>query len=89
MTYVICNRKQGSVFVDTGGLIRFFDHSYQTHKNAGPAFITSTGIIQYMDHGRLHRINGPAMIFYDGRKEYWVDDTELTSSEFFIKYGAL
>lgn len=33
-------------------------------------------------NGRLHKTNGPAYEYADGTKEWYVDDTELTESEF-------
>lgn len=37
--------------------------------------IDNYGIKQYRNNeGRLHRYDGPAVIYADGRKEWWIDN---------------
>jgi len=50
-----------------------------THRVNGPAIITArnTQIWYYM--GKRHRLDGPAVTYYDGYKEWWVDNVGVTS----------
>jgi|ERR1700691_615014 len=38
----------------------------------------SNGTLQYYLNGLLHREDGPAIIRKDGRKEYWLNDENIT-----------
>jgi len=39
-----------------------------------PTYISSTGTkMWYNRDGQLHRTTGPAVIYYDGQKEWWVN----------------
>lgn len=36
----------------------------------------------FMQNGKLHRLDGPAIIRKNGDKEYWIQGVKLTESEF-------
>ena len=47
------------------------------------AYTNSNGTIRYYnEYGDLHNPNGPALIWPDGEKEYWINDKELTEADF-------
>ncbi|MHB8318135.1 MAG: hypothetical protein ACYDEP_02720 [Acidimicrobiales bacterium] len=46
------------------------------HRVDGPAFMSSY-VDKWYRHGRLHRAGGPAVIYYDGRREWWEDNKRI------------
>lgn len=76
--------------VGSKGHIRIHNSYYgNLHRLNGPAAIYWHGIVEYWVDGNLHRTDGPAVIDSDGNKEYWVDHIEMSSEEFFLKYGTV
>ena len=52
------------------------------HNPYGPAFIRKSGYKEYWIEDNLHRLDGLAIIFSDGRGEYYINDERLTEEEF-------
>ena len=46
-----------------------------------PAIVALDGYKSYWKNGRLHRDNGPAVIYQNGDVEYWLDGQRLTKEE--------
>jgi hypothetical protein len=44
--------------------------------------IRDFGIEEWWIHGKLHRIDGPAIEYPSGRKEWWINDEEFSKEEF-------
>lgn len=58
------------------------------YRIAGPSCIREYGAIWFTARGgMIHRVDGPAVINADGRKEYWVLGERLDSFEFFTLFG--
>lgn len=45
--------------------------------------------IRIKNKQRIHRLDGPAIMWSNGTVEYWINDEYLTRSEFFIKTSKL
>lgn len=87
---VTCNYKGGGRYVEPNGYIRFYDHSYQTHRVSGPAMIWSDGAIIYSFNGETHREDGMACISTIGVPPgYYIHGKFVSPEEFFLKYGVL
>ena len=54
------------------------------HNPYGPAIITSNGHKLYYMEGKCHRLDGPAIIYCDGKEEYCINGYSLTKEEFEI-----
>lgn len=85
-------KASGPCVITTTGRV-FFSQSIEVpnyRNHCGPIDIHADGFIAYRNiFDESHRINGPAMIYADGSKEYWVSGKQLPADEFFIKYGVL
>lgn len=44
-----------------------------------------TTMTEYWVDGKLHREDGPAVIFSDGHKEWWLNDVNVSAIEVFEK----
>lgn len=64
-------------------------YNTQMGRDCGPAYISPSGHIAFRSHRKLHRIDGPATIYADGVKEYWIDGKQLNELEFFAMYGVM
>jgi hypothetical protein len=45
-------------------------------------YANENGTVTWFKDGVLHREDGPAVEFTDGRKYWWLNDVELTEEEF-------
>jgi len=45
-------------------------------------------MMYYNEYGQLHRDDGPAIEYPDGRKEWWVNGQQLTQFEHWVLTGA-
>ena len=52
------------------------------HNPYGPAFITKNGAEQYWIEDKLHRLDGPAIIWPDGYTEYCINGEYLSKEQF-------
>lgn len=86
------NRKEGPATINNDGLVAFKKKvrtlTVRTRAK-GPSIINSNGQIEYMKHGLNHRVDGPAVIYSDSSKEYWINGKKIDPTEFFLKYGVL
>ena len=55
------------------------------HNPYGPAYINKQGYKEYFIDGKIHRLDGPALIFNNYDQQYWINDECLTKQEFEIK----
>lgn len=55
--------------VDDYGVIRYFNHLGDLHREDGPAIIWPSGVQEWYINGCLHRLDGPAAIYNDS--QYW------------------
>lgn len=83
-------RKHGPCTIHVNGHIYFSQLSRSSdNRKAGPSAIYASGLITYTNpKGMYHRTAGPAIINADGTKEYRINGKEISSTEFFLKYGA-
>lgn len=64
------------LILDSGGV-------YIKNKIIGP-----TGMVKYRDdENRNHRSDGPAVIWSDGKKEYWINGRKIEGIELFVLSG--
>lgn len=83
-------RERGPSFISISGTIYFSQLSASTlGRIKGPATIDANGKISYRNGGHLHRTTGPAVITAGGCKTYWVHNTMMPATEFFLKYGVI
>ena len=54
------------------------------HNPYGPACTDKNGYKAYIIEGKLHRLDGPAVIWSNGDKEYCINNQYLTPEEFEI-----
>jgi hypothetical protein len=54
------------------------------HREDGPGYETSDYKAFYIN-GELHRENGPAIEYYNGGKEWWINDIQYTEQEYKIE----
>ena len=55
------------------------NHFMQTYK----VMVDKNKTIRWFnDKGELHRLDGPAIEYADGYKEWWVDNKKMTEKEF-------
>lgn len=81
-------RKTGPVYIRSPGLIRFCNsESHVNSRKVGPSLVFSDGEVHYYLFDKLHRTNGPAVIYDTGDKEYWINGERLDQFEYFLKYG--
>ena len=52
------------------------------HNPYGPAVINRVGYKEYAIDGKLHRLDGPAVIFANDEEEYWINHEQLSKEEF-------
>ena len=55
----------------------------ERHREEGkPAVVSANGYTAWYQHGRLHREDGPAVIHPDGRQEFYLQDTAVSSEAY-------
>lgn len=82
-------REHGPSYISNTGYLEFSQCSSQwlSRTNGGPSSITADGNVSYTNHeGQLHRTTGPALIYGNGNKEYFVNGFPWQPVEFFSKY---
>lgn len=84
-------RERGPCAIYPDGTVYFAQLSrFSYNRRAGPAIISPNGYVRHHNkHGQYHRADGPAIIHEDGNKEYWIDNNQYFSEEFFVKYGVI
>lgn len=60
------------------GRKEFLDDEGLYHSDDGPALIFTSGSYFYYYHGGLHRIDGPAVNWHHGKKEWFIHGTDIT-----------
>lgn len=45
-------------------------------ENDKPAAVFKNGVCKWYKHGKLHRESGPAVVYSNGKVEYWIDGEE-------------
>lgn len=83
--------EKGPDYVTTDGAVYFRQSTSRwVFRQHGASCITPGGHVEYTDkRGSAHRTDGPAKIWEDGSKEYWVDGIRLPEDEFFLTYGVM
>ena len=51
----------------------WFDEYHNKSREDGPAIIGKSGVKYWYRKGNLHCLEGPAISWPDGYKEYWID----------------
>lgn len=84
------HRETGPAVITTSGDVSFFErHSAYANRKRGPAGISPKGYIFYDNKAGYHRLDGPAVIYADGTKEYWVNGGFIDQLSYFATYGAM
>jgi len=52
------------------------------HNPYAPAYIDLAGYKVYYIEGKIHRLDGPAVMWANGEEEYWINGEELSKEEF-------
>ena len=52
------------------------------HNPYGPAHTSKNGYKAYWIEGKIHRIDGPAVIYSDFEEQYWINHEQLSKEEF-------
>ena len=52
------------------------------HNPYGASVMYKDGTKYYFFENKIHRLDGPAVIWPDGEEEYWINDKYLTKEEF-------
>lgn len=58
-----------------------YSYNGNRHRDNGPAEKDEYGNLFWYKHGKLHREDGPAVITYDGREEYFLEGESLGKIE--------
>lgn len=84
-------RKRGPCTIHSDGTVYFSQLDRSTYnRSKGPCIIYPTGYMRYQSiNAARHRTDGPAEIFADGSKQYWIDDNGVSVDEFFLKFGVI
>ena len=64
--------------VYTNGVIEIRDAEVRLHCIDGPAFENKWGHKEWLRHGKLHRLEGPAIVYPNGTVYYCINGKELT-----------
>ena len=67
--------------IDENGDIRYFDSKNQFHRTNGPAFISLNEDKEWRINGLLHRLDGPAIEWGFGFREWWVSNKRYSKSK--------
>ena len=67
---------------DDGDECYFDENGYWHRPNNKPAYISSSGYTEYWVHGKLHRTDGPAFIYPDGREYFFLDHIRYTKEDY-------
>ena len=71
-------------YIDSSGTERWYLNG-KRHREDGPATIHTNGTEQWWQHGKRHREDGPAILLkYKNTKYWYINNEELTESEFLI-----
>lgn len=84
-------RDTGPCAICDDGTVYFSQNSTPAvYRLIGPSIIKEYGEIQYTNtNGQPHRTDGPAIIYANGSKEYWINNSRYLPEEFFLKYGVV
>lgn len=64
------------------GDVVYLDHRGMKHRKFGPAFITRTGTRGWYWDNLLHRLDGPALEWYDGNVDYYIRGNRVSETTF-------
>jgi hypothetical protein len=75
------HREDGPAIETTNGS-KYWYINGKRHRVDGPAVVYG-GSKHWYFNGKRHREDGPAVEWPDGRKEWWVNNRQLTENEFY------
>lgn len=82
------HRKRGPFAIFDSGQIFFKEIPNTTiNRRKGPARISPSGTISYCNVTGIHRVDGPAVIYSNDVKQYWINGKLVERLEFFAKFG--
>lgn len=64
-----------------------YDYREKEHRDGGPSYV-SEDRVTYSRHGRLHNLEGPAWIDWNGKiaeEKYYIDDLELSKEDWEVQ----
>ena len=65
-----------------GDIVYYKKNTKIWHNPYGPAFISHDVSKSYWIENKLHRLDGPAIIYSDGNIEYYINCKELSKEKF-------
>jgi hypothetical protein len=65
-------------FISSGGTLGWYKNGKYHRDGDKPAWIWPNGTLVWLKNGDWHRTTGPAIIYPNNKKEYWVNDIEIT-----------
>ena len=68
-------------YVVKGTVYYYKKNTIILHNPYGPAVVEKSYTAYYIN-GKLHRLDGPAIILLHGRGEYYINDKKLSKEEF-------
>ena len=81
------HREDGPAIEWVDGDKDWYKHG-KRHREDGPA-VECDGVKRWFKHGILHREDGVANEYYNGYKEYWLEDIYYTKKEYWEKIKQL
>ena len=70
---------------DNGDIVYYKKDADIVHNPYGAAVIHIGGYKAYCIEGKYHRLDGPAVIYANGKEEYFINNKCLTKEQFEIK----
>jgi hypothetical protein len=65
------------------------EQGYLHSKNDEPALVMATGTKFFYNHGWLHRLNGAAVIHFDGSLDYFIEGKFIPTKDEHTRYSRL
>lgn len=78
MRYKIHNGSNKPAFIGHDGTKKWYNHGVLHRENDLPAIICGNGDMYWYYEGVLHRDDGPAIIYHNGKKEYYCNGLYIT-----------
>jgi hypothetical protein len=74
------NMRQGKIVDEHGNTFYYKDNKLHSYNDL-PAIIYSSGAKFWYQNGKIHRLDGPAETYVNGKEYYYIDDSQLTKKQ--------
>lgn len=78
-----------SIKISMDSVLFWKNEKGEVHREKGPAFIRTDGYLEYRFNDVTHRLDGPAVIWPDGSKYYYLYGEEYKKEEYWAKVKEL